>query len=211
MIYLNDEYSIIEEYLNDYDEIGRITLSAGNKNKGILPTLSFSFRKNNYTFEKIEKGCNLHLSEVKKSENSIILRHKTSNYLENYFLLQTAIGNGFDDVLFTNSKGQITETSKCNIFFVKNGTLYTPNLSCGLLHGIIRSWLIDRANACGIKCIIGNFNTENLLDADEVFLTNSAMGIMHTRSIDKKIIGLGNAGEITKLFKEKLSSDMECN
>ena len=193
----------IDENKSD-NTIFRVTLSAGNKHKGISPSLSFSKRENTYTPEKIAEGCSLHLSEVRKSESSVILQHKTSNYLENYVLLQEALGNGFDDVLFSNSKEQITETSKSNIFFVKSGTLYTPDMSCGLLPGIIRGWIIERANYYGVNCIQGVFHIEDLLNADEVFVTNSVFGIMHVKCIENKTIGVGKAGEKTKLFSKEL-------
>lgn len=106
---------------------------------------------------------------------------------------------------------QVTESSKCNIFFVKNDTLYTPEISCGLLPGIIRAWIIKSTNRYGLKCIEGDFNIDDLLYSDEVFVCNSAMGIMHVKTIDGRIIGLGNIGEITKLLQKELFLNMEYN
>ena len=186
---------IIEQ--NIKNKIVRITLTSGNKQKDIKPSLVFSNRENIYTPQKKANGCKLTLSEVRKSESSIIIRHKTGNYAENYFLLQSAIENGFDDIFFLNSNDEITETSKCNLFFVKDDTLFTPNISCGLLPGIIRQWVIENSQ----KCVEGSFNLEDLLNADEIFVCNSAMGIMHVNSIDEKPFKLGR---ITKLLQ------MEC-
>ncbi len=192
-----DIIDVIKKYIieqNIKNKIVRITLTAGNKQKNIKPSIVFTNRENIYTQENIANGCKLKLSEVRKSESSIIIKHKTGNYAENYFLLLEAIENGFDDVFFLNSKDEITETSKCNIFFVKNDTLFTPNISCGLLPGIIRQWVIENSQ----KCVEGNFNLGDLLNADEIFVCNSAMGIMHVSSIDKKSFVLGR---ITKLLQ----------
>ena len=192
-----DLNEIIKKYIiqqNIKNKIVRVTLTFGNKQKDIKPSLAFSNRENIYTPQKIANGCKLTLSEVRKSQSSIIIRHKTSNYAENYFLLQSAIESGFDDVVFLNSKDEITETSKCNLFFVKDETLFTPNISCGLLPGIIRQWVIENSQ----KCVEGNFNLEDLLNADEIFVCNSAMGIMHVNSIDEKKFKLGR---ITKLLQ----------
>ena len=207
-----DEFKeIVSRYIGENkiaNTIIRLTLTAGNIKKGINPSIVFSNRENTYTLGKIKEGCKLHLSEVRKSESSIIIAHKTGNYLENYFLLEDAIINGFDDVLFLNGKSQITETSKCNIFFVKNDTICTPNLSCGLLPGIIRSWIIENVYQHGIKCIEGVFHIEDLLMADEVFVCNSVMGIMHVKGIGEESIGLGNVGEMTKFLQNELFLQM---
>lgn len=203
-----DEFKeIVSRYIDENkitNTIIRITLTAGNIKKGINPSIVFSNRENTYTFGKIKEGCKLLLSEVRKSESSIIIAHKTSNYLENYFLLEDAIKNGFDDILFLNGKAQITETSKCNIFYVKNDTIYTPNISCGLLPGIVREWIIENIYRHGIKCIEGGFYIDDLLKADEVFVCNSVMGIMHVNGIGKESIGLGNVGQITKFLQNEL-------
>lgn len=196
-----DLSDIIKKYIaeqNIKNKIVRVTLTSGNNQKNINPSVVFSNRENTYTLEKIANGCRLTLSEVRKSESSIIIRHKTGNYAENYFLLQGAIKNGFDDVIFLNSKGEITETSKCNIFFVKNDILFTPNISCGLLPGIIRNWVLENSQ----KCVEGNFDLADLLNADEVFVCNSAMGIMHVSSIDEKSFELG---EFTRKLQNELN------
>jgi len=193
-----DISEIIKKYIceqNIKNKIVRVTLTSGNKQKEIKPSIFFSNRENIYTPRKIANGCKLTLSEVRKSESSIIIRHKTGNYAENYFLLQSAIENGFNDVLFLNSKGELTETSKCNLFFVKDDTLFTPNISCGLLPGIIRQWVIENSQ----KCVEDSFNLEDLLNADEVFVCNSAMGIMHVNSIDEKRFKLGRMTKFLQL------------
>ncbi len=182
----------------------RVTLSAGNEQKGVMPNLFFSCRKNIYTIEKLSKGCKLCLTDVRKSENSQILRHKTSNYLENYLVLRDAANKGFDDVLFMNSVLHVTETAKCNIFFVKDSIIHTPDIRCGLLPGIIREWIIERAVVEGIECREGFFGINDFYDADEVFITNSAFGIMHVVSIDENNIKSEGCGTITQLMKTYL-------
>ncbi|MHB1155147.1 MAG: aminotransferase class IV [Eubacteriales bacterium] len=210
----NEIMDIVKRYIIEnkaVNKIIRLTLTAGNKQNDVNPSLLLSNRENIYTPQKITDGCKLYISEVKKGENSIIIKHKTGNYLENYFLLQNAMKNGYDDVLFLNSKAQVTESSKCNIFFIKNDTLCTPEISCGLLPGIIRAWIIESTHRYGLKCIEGNFNIDDLLYFDEIFVCNSAMGIMHVKTIDGRIIGLGNIGEITKLLQKELFLNMEYN
>lgn len=201
--------ALISKYIeenNIADSIVRMTLTAGNKVKEIAPSVLFSNRENVYTPEKIAAGCKLCLSDIRKSESSIILRHKTANYLENYFSLQTAIGKGFDDALFLNSKGKIAETTKCNIFFAKDNRLYTPHENCGLLPGIIRRWVLKSVNSLGIQCIEGEFGINELLDADEVFVTNSAMGIMRVNAFGDKAMKANGESSVVELLSSELNS-----
>ncbi len=180
------------------DVILRMTLTAGNLQKGIIPQLLFTCRENTYTVEKLAKGCRLLLSQVRKSENSIILRHKTSNYLENLFLMNKAIEEGFDDAIFINSISNVTETAKSNVFFVKDNIICTPDINCGLLPGVIREWVISEADRQNIECRSGFYNINDFVGADEVFVTNSAMGIMHVKSIDGRCINNGICGPVTQ-------------
>jgi branched-subunit amino acid aminotransferase/4-amino-4-deoxychorismate lyase len=205
--YTDDDFiNLIYNYINDNklsDIILRITISAGNEQKNISPGIHFSIRSNPYSKEVIDLGCMLQISEVRKSESSILLRHKTSNYLENYYLLQNAKNNGFDDSIILNSVSHITETTKCNLFFIKDNILYTPDIKAGVLPGIIRNWVIEKANQKKISCFEGFYTKEDLFLADEIFITNSAIGIMYVKKIEEKLINIGQAGELTSLFKKE--------
>ena len=187
------------------DCILRVTVSAGNKIKGIKPEFYFTTRENPYTLEKFSIGSKIKVSETKKSESSILLKHKTSNYLENYYILLNAIQDGFDDAILLNSLHFITETTKCNLFFVKENILYTPDLSGGVLPGIIRSFIIDLAKKKHIICQEGFYTVDDLYHSDEIFITNSVIGIRHVAVIEEKIINNGLEGNITKSLKKELN------
>jgi branched-chain amino acid aminotransferase len=89
----------------------------------------------------------------------------------------SAKANGLDDHFLTDLKGQILETSSCNIFIISNGVLYTPGLEEGCLAGTMRMQVINLALANGIKVYECAIMPQNLLAADEVFLTNAIRGI----------------------------------
>jgi branched-subunit amino acid aminotransferase/4-amino-4-deoxychorismate lyase len=74
-------------------------------------------------------------------------------------------------------RGQILETSSCNLFIISNGVLYTPGLDEGCLAGTMRMQVINLALANGIKVYECAIMPQNLLAADEVFLTNAIRGI----------------------------------
>lgn len=202
-----DLIKLIFKYISENklcNVILRVTVSAGNKTKGIPPNIYLTQRKNTYTKEQINTGCKLHISDIRKSETSILLKHKTSNYLENFWILQNAINDGYDDAILLNSLNFITETTKCNLFFVKDNILYTPDINAGLLPGILRSFIIDTAKKKNITLNEGTFTVDELVSADEIFVTNSVIGIMHVTSIENKMINNANQGIMCKMFKGEI-------
>ena len=114
-----------------------------------------------------------HISSFKRSSTSPILRVKSLNYLENILARREARGLGFDESIFLNERGEVTEGSATNIFWLKDRTLFTPSLECGLLSGVIRGVVIDIAIEIGIKIEEGHFDLDNLASSQGAFFTNS--------------------------------------
>ena len=84
---------------------------------------------------------------------------------------------GLDELLISNDRGGILESSSANLFVVSNGVLYTPGLEEGCLAGTMRMQIINIALKVGLKVYECNILPQNLLAADEVFLTNAINGI----------------------------------
>jgi branched-chain amino acid aminotransferase len=82
-----------------------------------------------------------------------------------------------DDLFLSDVKGNILETSSSNVFVVSNGVLYTPGLDEGCLAGTMRMQVINLALKCGMKVYECSILPQNLLAADEVFITNAVRGI----------------------------------
>lgn len=108
---------------------------------------------------------------------------------------------GFDEALLLNKKGEAVEASRANLFAVKGGILYTPPVSSGCLEGITRSFVIACAKRAKIVFGSKKLTEESLLNADEVFLTNSVSGIVFVSQIGGARIGTGQAGVITRRLK----------
>jgi len=107
---------------------------------------------------------------------------KTLNYLENRLARQTARAADFDEALFVTPAGRVLEGSSTSVFLVKDGHAHTPPLSSGVLPGVARARVLaligpERAHETA-------FTLEDLLAADEVFLTNSLMGVMPVCTLD---------------------------
>ena len=91
-----------------------------------------------------------------------------------------AIKEGFFEVIFLNTKGEVTEGSITNIFIQKNKKLYTPALKCGLLPGVLRQHLLNEGKAREkVICL------EDVLAADKVFVGNSVRGLVEAKLEEK--------------------------
>ena len=154
-------------------EVLKIVLSEKNR--------LFLKREYTYTEKDYQKGFSLNISEVKRNETSIFTFHKTLNYGDNILEKRKSKKLGYDEPIFLNSKNQITEGTTSNIFAVVGDKIYTPNLSCGLLNGIVRQYIISNYNV-----IESEIDLEFLKNFDEIFLTNSLFGIMPVSSIDNR-------------------------
>lgn len=139
-----------------------------------------------YTKGQLETGFDLCISKVRRNSSSMVSRHKTLNYAENWLERQKAVENSYQEVLFLNESGFLTEGSVSNLFFIAGGQVYTPGLENGLLGGIMRQRLIEAFRANGQTVAEGNYPLEMLLSADQVLLTNALMGISAVRRIEKK-------------------------
>ena len=102
-----------------------------------------------------------------------------------------AQNQGYDEGLFLNSRGHVAEGAVSNIFMVRDDELITPPAASGLLPGIVRQLVLERAAGLGFRCREDNFTTRDLRGADECFLTNSLMGIMPVNSLDGVPVGSG--------------------
>ncbi len=157
-----------------------------------------------YSLKKYQKGMSLAVSSLRQLEENILAKHKTANRLLYELSFQEAKNRGFDGALILNSRGYIAETSRSNIFFVKDNALFTPALACGCLDGITRRVIFDSARKIRLKIIEGNFTLTDLCNSDEAFLTNSLAGVMPLASVEKKRIGEGaKRFKLTRVFMKK--------
>lgn len=154
-----------------------------------------SSREDNYKNE--DKLFKLKISPVRRNSTSKMVYHKSLSYYENILEHRWAISKGFDSALFLNEREEVAETSFANIFFVKDDEIFTPTLSSGLLKGTMRDYLINNYKIC--EKVISN---SEIKDFDEVFISNSLMGVRSVLAIDDKIF---NQNKI----KVKIQKDLE--
>jgi branched-chain amino acid aminotransferase len=137
---------------------------------------------------------------------------KSLNYLNNIMAKIEAIDAGVLEAIMLNLDGYVSECTGDNLFMIKDEKIYTPPLSAGLLGGITRQWVIDDIGPdCGYPVTEKNLRIEEVLDADEVFLTGSGAEVIGVNKINEKVISGGKTGPITaKLiaeFKRRVAAD----
>ena len=115
---------------------------------------------------------------------------KSLNYLPNIHAKRIALAAGFDEALFFNPQRQVLEGATTNVFIVKDGAVSTPRLQSGILPGIMRAWVIQMPSLPPF--IERNVTLDELLWADEVFVTNTLLGIMPVARVDDTAYHLGN-------------------
>ena len=121
-----------------------------------------------------------------------------ANYSHAALARVEALKNGYDEAIMLNNKGNVAEGSAENIFVVKNGVIKTPPLDADILNGITRDSVIQLIKKEHMKLVEKNITVNELLKADEVFMTGTAAEVKSVTKIDKNAIGNGSVGEITK-------------
>lgn len=151
----------------------------------------------------INKGIRVKTSSFTRHHvNVSLVRAKASGYYINSILAnQEALSNGYDEALLLDTEGFVSEGSGENVFIIRNGKIYTPDLaSC--LDGITRDSVITMAEDLGFKVIEKRITRDEFYTCDEAFFTGTAAEITPIRELDNRIIGSGSRGPIT----EKLQS-----
>jgi len=121
-----------------------------------------------------------------------------ANYSNAALARVEALKNGYDEAIMLNNKGNVAEGSAENIFVIKNGIIKTPPLDADILNGITRNSVIQLIKKEHMKLVEKNITVNELLKADEVFMTGTAAEVKSVTKIDKNAIGNGGVGEITK-------------
>ncbi len=194
----------------------RVTISRGEGDVGIDPRLCahptvvvMAKPVVTYTDQQREQGMVLHLAAVRRNpELAQSPQIKGLSFLNNILAKQEAIQVGADDALMLNMEGNLAECTTSNIFFVKRHRLYTPAVECGILPGITREVIVELAKERGVGVEEGQYTMEQLLQADECFLTNTGIEIMAISKIGDCRIGQGMRGSLThelwKTFNENM-------
>ncbi|NDU86159.1 MAG: branched-chain amino acid transaminase [Ferrovum sp.] len=152
--------------------------------------------------EALHQGIRVKVSSYTRHHPNITLcKAKASgNYMNSILANNEATADGYDEALLLDVEGFVAEGSGENLFMVKRGVLYTPDLSSAL-EGITRESIIQLAHEANIKVVERRISRDELYCADEAFFTGTAAEVTPIREVDRRTIGSGTRGPITQALQ----------
>ena len=181
---------------NGHDKLVRILLTIFRGEGGLYDPVNHT---PNYCIETWDlpggndewnsNGLVLGIYEKAKKNCDILSNIKHNNYLPYVMAALYAKDQKCNDAVLLNNAGRLCDTTIANIFLIKNDTIYTPALAEGCVAGIIRKHLIQQLAALNYNIIEKELTIGELMNADEVFLTNSIYNIRWVKHIDGKDFG----------------------
>ena len=149
--------------------------------------------------ENMRAGIRVRVSSFTRHHvNVTMCRAKANgNYMNSMLALQEALRDGYDEALLLDANGYVMEGSGENIFIVRDGVLYTPDLTSAL-DGITRRTVMTLAREIGIEVVEKRITRDEVYIADEAFFTGTAAEVTPIREVDGRRIGSGSRGPITE-------------
>lgn len=149
--------------------------------------------------DALAKGIRIKTSSYTRHlVNSVMCKAKAcGNYINSILALQEAARDGYDEALLLDSDGMVAEGSGENIFIVRNGVIYTPELTSAL-EGITRDTVLQLALAEDYNVVEKRITRDEVYIADEAFFTGTAAEVTPIRELDNRTIGSGTPGPVTQ-------------
>ena len=153
--------------------------------------------------DNMRNGIRIKVSSFTRHHvNTTMCRAKANgNYMNSMMALQEALRDGYDEALLLDASGFVMEGSGENVFIVRDGVIYTPDLTSAL-DGITRRTVMGLCDELGLRVVEKRITRDEVYIADEAFFTGTAAEVTPIREIDGRSIGCGSRGPIT----EKLQS-----
>ncbi|MEX0776375.1 MAG: aminotransferase class IV [Phycisphaeraceae bacterium] len=160
-----------------------------------------------------EQGITVLIAPAGANPFDALAGHKTLSYWARLRTLRQAAAAGAGEAIWLNVTNHLASGAVSNVFLVRDGTLLTPiargqeaagALPAPVLPGVTRAAIIELAAALGLPVEKRMLSIDDLLDADEVFLTNSSWNVLPVTRVEKKAIGDGAVGPVTRRLREAL-------
>ena len=166
----------------------RLTITSGESERGVLPS---SQTKPNFVISVFELASAVSaeysavIVSVIKNEYALCSRIKSTSYLDNILAKREAINLGYDEAILLNVASNIADGAVSNIYMVKDKQIFTPPISDGALPGVVRSILLEECHD-EFMIIEKSISVTEILDADEVFISNALMGVRPVSELNTK-------------------------
>jgi len=149
--------------------------------------------------ENLEKGIRIRTSSFTRHHVNITMckAKANGNYMNSMLALNEALTCGYDEAMLLDNEGYVAEGSGENIFIVRNGVLYTPDLTSAL-EGVTRDTIMVLAGEEGLEIREKRITRDEVYVADEAFFTGTAAEVTPIREVDNRTIGSGGRGPITE-------------
>jgi branched-chain amino acid aminotransferase len=150
--------------------------------------------------EGLARGIRVKTSSYTRHHVNITMTQAkaTSNYSNSILANMEATDDGYDEALLLDASGFVSEGAGENVFVVKNGAVYTPDLSAGALNGITRNTVFAICQDLGLRLVEKRITRDEIYIADEAFFTGTAAEVTPIRELDRVEIGAGSRGPITE-------------
>ena len=150
--------------------------------------------------EGMTKGIRVKTSSYTRHHVNITMTQAkaVSNYTNSILANMEALDDGYDEALLLDTSGFVSEGAGENVFVIKDGVVYTPDLSAGALNGITRNTVLHICDDLGIKLVQKRITRDECYIADEMFFTGTAAEVTPIRELDRVQIGIGERGPVTE-------------
>jgi branched-chain amino acid aminotransferase len=154
--------------------------------------------------EGMTRGIRIRVSSFTRHHVNITMcRAKANgNYMNSMLALKEALDTGYDEALLLDAEGYVMEGSGENIFIVRDGVIYTPDLTSAL-DGITRKTVIQLAGEEGLQVVEKRITRDEVYIADEAFFTGTAAEVTPIREVDNRAIGSGTRGPVTERLQAR--------
>jgi len=149
--------------------------------------------------EGMTKGIRIKTSSYTRHHVNISMCKAKANghYINSMLALKEAVADGYDEAMLLDNEGYVAEGSGENIFLVKDGVIYTPDLTSAL-NGITRKSVFQIAKKLGYEMVEKRITRDEVYICDEVFFTGTAAEVTPVREVDNRTIGAGARGPVTE-------------
>lgn len=150
--------------------------------------------------EGMKRGIRVKTSSFTRHHVNITMTQAkaVSNYSNSILANMEALDDGYDEALLLDASGFVSEGAGENVFVVKGGVVYTPDLSAGALNGITRNTILHICKDLGVEVVQKRITRDEIYIADEAFFTGTAAEVTPIRELDRIEIGIGSRGPVTE-------------
>ena len=148
----------------------------------------------------IKRGIRVKTSSYTRHHVNITMTQAkaVSNYTNSIMANMEALDDGYDEALLLDASGFVSEGAGENVFVIKDGVVYTPDLSAGALNGITRNTVLHICKDLGVELVQKRITRDEVYIADEAFFTGTAAEVTPIRELDRIEIGAGSRGPVTE-------------